>query len=60
MYYTAPANPASEWGDLVTLARGMHVRKSLVKLLLHPIVHAYTRKCAANIVEKYERSLVVG
>ena len=24
------ANPASEWGDLVTLARGMIVHKSLV------------------------------
>ena len=24
------ANPAIEWGDLATLARGMHVRKSLV------------------------------
>ena len=31
-----------------------------VKLLLHPIIRGYTRKCAANIVEKYERSLVVG
>ena len=31
-----------------------------LKLLLHPIVCVYTRKCAANIVEKYERSLVVG
>ena len=34
--------------------------KSLLKLLLHPIVRVYTCKCAANIVEKYERSLVVG
>ena len=31
-----------------------------LKLLLHPIVCVYTHKCAANIVEKYERSLVVG
>ena len=30
------------------------------KLLLHPIVRGYTRKCAANIVEKYKLSLVVG
>ena len=29
----ACANPASEWGDLATLARGMHLRKSLVS---HP------------------------
>ena len=27
MYYTTPANPASEWGYLATLARGMHVHK---------------------------------
>ena len=26
---------------------------------LHPIIHVYTRKCAANIVEKYKHSLVV-
>ena len=26
----ACANPASEWGDLATLAREMHVRKSLI------------------------------
>ena len=25
----------------------------IIKLLLHPIVRVYTRKCAANIVEKY-------
>ena len=31
-----------------------------VKLLLHPILHVYTLKSAANIVEKYEHSLVVG
>ena len=31
-----------------------------VKLLLPSMVHVYTRKCAAYIVEKYERSLVVG
>ena len=31
-----------------------------LKLLLHPIVRVYTCKCAANIVEKYEHSLVVG
>ena len=31
-----------------------------MKLLLHPIILVYTHKCAANIVEKYERSLVVG
>ena len=30
MYYMAWANPASEWEDLATLAREMHVRKSLV------------------------------
>ena len=30
------------------------------KLLLHPIVREKTRKCATNIVEKYECSLVVG
>ena len=30
------------------------------KHLLHPIVRVHTRKCAANIVEKDERSLVVG
>ena len=30
------------------------------KPLVHPIVCVYTRKCAANIAEKYERSLVVG
>ena len=28
------ANPASEWGDLATLARGKHVRKSLVHAVL--------------------------
>ena len=32
----------------------------ILKLLLHPIVCAYTRKCATNIAEKYEHSLVVG
>ena len=31
-----------------------------IKLLLHPIVRVYTHECAANIVEKYESSLVVG
>ena len=31
-----------------------------VKLLLHPIIRVYTRKCAVIIVEKYERGLVVG
>ena len=31
-----------------------------VKPLLHPIVRVYTRKCAANIVEKYEHGLIVG
>ena len=35
------------------------VHKKLLKLLLLPIVHVYTRKCAANIVEKHEYSLVV-
>ena len=30
LYYTARANPASEWRDLATLARGMHVCKSLI------------------------------
>ena len=32
----------------------------LIKLLLRSIVRVYTRKCAANIVEKYERGLVMG
>ena len=36
-----------------------HCRLRL-KLLLRPIVLVYTRTCAANTVEKYERSLVVG
>ena len=40
----------ASWGDL----------KFHLKLLLHPIVRVYTCNCAANIVEKYERSLVVG
>ena len=31
-----------------------------LKLLLHPIVRGYTHKYAANIVEKYKLSLVVG
>ena len=31
-----------------------------LKLLLHPIIRVYTHKCAENIVEKYEHSLVVG
>ena len=34
--------------------------KSVIKLLLHPIVCACTRKCAANIAGNYERSLVMG
>ena len=33
---------------------------AVVKLVLHPIVRVYTRKCAANVVEEYECSLVVG
>ena len=37
-----------------------HFGNLLLKILLHPIVYVYTRKCAANIVEKYERGLVVG
>ena len=39
-----------------------HVSRSTkyLKPLLHPIVHVYTRKYAANIVEKYELGLVVG
>ena len=31
-----------------------------IKLPLHPIERVHTCKCATNIVEKYERSLVVG
>ena len=31
-----------------------------LELLFHPIVRVYTRKCAANIVEKHEHNLVVG
>ena len=31
-----------------------------LKLLLHPIIRVYTCKWATNIIEKYERSLVVG
>ena len=27
LYYTECTNPASEWGDLATLARGMHMCK---------------------------------
>ena len=38
----------------------IHSMHAKLKLLLHPIVSAYTRKCAANIVEKYECSLAVG
>ena len=34
--------------------------KHSIKLLLHPIVRLYTSKCAANIVEKYDCSLLVG
>ena len=30
------------------------------KPVLLPVVRAYTCKCAVNIVEKYEHSLVVG
>ena len=30
-----------------------------LKLLLYPITHVYTCKCATNIVEIYEHSLVV-
>ena len=30
MCYTARANIASEWGDVATLARRMHLRKSLI------------------------------
>ena len=30
--------------------------KAQVKLLLHPIVRVYTRKCAANIAEKIRAS----
>ena len=32
----------------------------MFKLLLHPIARVYTHKCATNIVEKYEHSLVMG
>ena len=31
-----------------------------IKLLLHPIIRVYTHNCAANIVGKYDCSLVVG
>ena len=30
VYKTEHANPASEWEDLATLARRMHVRKSFI------------------------------
>ena len=41
------------------LSISAHQQVSL-KPLLHPVVRVYTHKCAANIVEKYKHSLVVG
>ena len=46
----------SEAGILTNI----HLHPEGVKLLLHPTIRVYTRKCATNTVEKYERSLVAG
>ena len=53
MYHTARANPASKGGDLATLTRRMHVRKSLVSYPLDidafvAIVFAHRKKVHSN------------
>ena len=49
LYY--PTTRLSSYFSTIFLA---YVSMYSFKLLLHPNVHVYTRKCAANIVKKYE------
>ena len=49
MYKTAHANPASEWGNLATLARRMHMCKSLMRHgAFIGILHAHRENVHTN------------
>ena len=57
-YHSATVAP--QYIALKIPSRIIPSRNSYIKLILHLIICVYTRKCATNIIEKYEHSLIVG